>query len=292
MLLGFDCFGTENNLIYETNNRLTNMYELELKNCIVDKLEIRTRTDIPFSTNKTEWDIDFIANGDFHGDLEAGNIDNGGVFVEHIIFKKRKTVDSQWVTAYVMDYTSAIRYYSYIDKLVQSNEEYEYAIVPMTANVEGEYTTATIDCSFDGTWICDKESGYKLFYNLEYGDIESVVPATAIETFNQYPTVIYGSSDYSKGNIKAVVMTDNDVDKGIISPKEERILRSNLIKFLKNRKPKILKDASGRFYIVSTLNARETPNNSVAQSIGSVSFDFIEVGDATSVDDLQNNNLG
>jgi hypothetical protein len=261
MFIGLNFFGSQDNLVYETNNRLTDIYRLELTNIIVDEMEIRTDTSIPFSTDKSEWDYDFIAKAEFKGNLEAGNIDNGGIPVEKIVFKKRKSIDLIWQTVCTMTFDTLIKYYTYIDRMVQATEEYEYAIIPVTANVEGEYTVASIECSFDGSWICDRDTGYKLFYNLEYGDIDHVLPSTVVETFYQYPTIVNGIQDYAKGNVKAVIMTDDDIENGTITPRDERILRENLIKFIKNRKPKILKDSSGRYFIVSTLNPNFQPMN-------------------------------
>jgi hypothetical protein len=51
------------------------------------------------------------------------------------------------------------------------------------------------------------------------------------------------------------------------------------MKFLKNKKPKILRDSAGRYYLISiTGNPKEIPNNGLQGSIAEVDFQFVEIG--------------
>ncbi len=280
MIIGLDTYGDEE-MIHQITNPIANIYRLELQNCVVDTIKIDSDGSLPYSSLKEEWLYSTVFLADFKNNLEAGNIDNKGLPIEYIQFKKRNIDDLAWETIITLPFNSLETIYTFTDRLVQSTEQYEYAIIPITASVEGEYTSANIECSFEGTWLCDRVDGYQLLYNLQYDAIENVVPSKVFNPLSQYPIVVYGENDYKKGSIKSLVLSNNY--DGKINPRQERLTREQLMKFLKNKKPKILKDYAGRYYVVSVIgNPQEFPNNNLSQTISDVSFDWVEIADPQS----------
>jgi hypothetical protein len=289
LILGLDFYGNTNSAVFQTINVVNNIYRLELSKCIIDEIEVELDTSLPYSNVKETWQYSTVLLADFNNSLEAGNIENGGVPIEYIAFKKRKATDLVWQDVAIMPYSTATKLYQYIDNLVKATEDYEYAIVPITAGVEGEYLIADITCSFDGTWVIDKNTAYQLIQNVQYTNIDNAIQNSVLETFAQYPIVVYGQTDYHKGTISSYIVTQQTIDNGNIDVQSERINREQLLNFFNNRKPKILKDGAGRYFLVTLLNVKEVPNNNQGQATTSVSFDFVEIGDAEDTTTLANN---
>jgi hypothetical protein len=264
--------------------------KVKLNNMELDEIFATSDTSID-NFLRQEWDENTLFLGKFENSLEAGNVDNNNIPIEYLIIKKRKKTDLTWQDIYKITFDINISKYEYIDNLVQANQTYEYALVPVTANVIGEFISAEVKCEFDGTFVVDKNESYQFLYNLEYGDIINNSPATVINTFSKYPTVLYsGEIDYKSGKIKSLVLSNDFIDSGQVDYISNRTLTDNLIKFLKNKKPKILKDASGRYYMIAVLGEpTESPNNVLNQSISEVSFSWVECGDANDAQTLIDN---
>ncbi|MBT9151381.1 MAG: hypothetical protein DDT40_01574 [candidate division WS2 bacterium] len=81
-----------------------------------------------------------------------------------------------------------------------------------------------------------------------------------------------------------MVITDRAMATGAINARDERLNRERLMSFLKDRRPKVLKDGAGRMYMVAIVAPREIPNNNLAQGICDIEFEWIQVGDLQSID--------
>jgi hypothetical protein len=243
---------------------------------------------------KEEWGYDSIILANFANTLEAGNIsNNNGMPIEYIRFKKRKINELEWVVVSNIPYNALEHIYSIQDRLCQSTEEYEYEVVPVTSGMEGKESTTKITCDFEGLWLVDKNQGVQFNYDLEYSDIEHVTKVATFEPLqSQYPYTQTTATDYKQSSISATIISadtlnGNNTDGKQINIRQERLLRESIFTFLKNRKPKILKDGNGRYYMVMILGSpREKPMNELQGAIVGTQFDWIEVGDAFNNDTL------
>jgi hypothetical protein len=296
LFLGLDFYG--DNIAYNTEIVISNIYNIQLMKSIVDEIKIDDTIANYTNSAKEEWSYDTVLLGDFKDQsLEAGNIDNKGVAVEYIRFKKRRKSTLEWMNVADINYNRLEQLYSYVDRFVQSTEEYEYAIVPLTSNIEGEESTIEVYCEYDGLWLVDRSQGVKFFYNLEYSEIENVTKVGLFEPLqSKYPYTQTNATDYHSGSVSATIISDStlsgDTNGRQINIRQERLLRESIFAFLKNRKPKILKDGNGRYYLVMILGSpRELPNEDVAGAIANIEFEWIEIGDANNSIDMKNANL-
>jgi hypothetical protein len=71
----------------------------------------------------------------------------------------------------------------------------------------------------------------------------------------------------------------------------ERLFRENVLKFLNDGKPKLLKTASEGLFLVRLTNLSFTPNKSLGRMIYNFSCEFTEIADASSTSNISMNNI-
>ena len=290
LILGYDSFLPKYSDVSLPSN---GYYRLELQNAIFDAIEGFDDISKIYSSAKEEWSYNCIINGEFRNDLEAGNIDTNGQDVKYILFQKRKIDELQWNTIAKLDYDKAIKLYQIMDYYIENAQPYEYCIVPLTATVQGDRSEVVeITPDYDGIWLTDSQNNIKLFYNLEQGDVEFTKPRSSTETLGgKYPIVTYsGNLDYKKGTVRAMVLSDASMG-GEIDIYQEKINRNNIVNFLKSWKPKLYRNSTnGEMMMIATINnPKFSHNNDLVGQIGTISFDFEEVGDITNDTDMRNN---
>jgi hypothetical protein len=287
MIIGMDFF---NGSCFNTNIPVGQIYRAEMQDCIIDEVKIDENITVSNLSTKQEWGLDTKLLGKFQNSLEAGNLDNKGMPIEFIIIKKRRKSDLTWSKIKEFNFDKAQKIYEFEDKYVEAGEEYEFALFPVTSNIEGKYTIADIVAEYDDTWLMDKENSVRLIYNLQYGDFDNIIPSTDIETMGgKYPTIAYaGELDYKRGNIQCLLVAKESMN-GITNVRQEKLLRKNVISFLTNKKPKLLKDNAGLYMVVSVKDVKELPQNDLKGQYG-VSFNITEIAD-TDTQSLKDNGL-
>jgi hypothetical protein len=274
----FDCFKTQINT--------SNFTKLQMKNGVFDELFL-DEDILTYSNTKEQWHYKTVIIPKFINNLEAGTAETGGIPIKYIKFQKRKVDELTWLDVGLLPYDFLERLYLFTDKYIQNGYEYEYCALPLTATVTGNrLTSETIKADFDGNYLTDKTNNYKFMYNTELGDIEHIQNYSLQETLNaKYPITTFSNNDYRKGVIKCLFLSNSTIENyGTVDVRQEKNNRSNLMSFLKNRKPKLFRTSSGEYMIVLSLNPRETPNNSVI-GISEVSVDFVEI------DEINNDTL-
>lgn len=296
MIIGYDLFfGQDNSSVFDTVVSLGNINSGILKNGKFDEISFDEDISKVYNNTKEEWDYQFVLDAKFQGNLEAGNIDNKGLQIQQVKFQKRLTDSLIWTDVGILDYSTLQTVYTFIDKYVKNNFEYDFCVVPLTSGVTGKRTTASITPEFQGVFLCDKDTQFQLFYNMEIGAFEHVNPSTILEPLNsKHPIVQYSVLDYQKGNIKALVLSADTIalNGDSINIRSEKINRDALMKWLKNHKPKIYKASNGDFMIISVVdNPTVTPNNDFEGAIADVSFNFVEIDDVERNGALTENGL-
>ena len=278
MFIGFDTFcGIEP---LNTFNVVSNFTSVSLGHTTVDEILIDESTEGTITTTKQEWDYYTALLALFQNNLEAGTLGNSGVPVEFLKIRKRRSEQLVWTDVITIPFNPDQSVYSFIDRIVQSSVLYDYVVVPETNNVIGSAFQEQIESAFDGTFLVNNTHSYQLLYDLEYDPIENVSPSAVIDTFSKYATVTYaGQVDYQRGSIKCLVLSDQTVSTGQIDARQERLNKDNLMRFLKNKKPKVLKDTSGRYMMITIVgNPQEIPNNALGQRVSGAQFEWVEVG--------------
>lgn len=265
---------------------------VELTNGIFSHWNVTRDITVPYSPDEpTAWDYLTIMDANFNGTIEAGNVGYDLSQIEGIKVKRRKVDDYNWITIKyipVGDLEEDLAF-SLNDNTAQNGIEYEYAFVPVVSGIEGNYITNTIKSNFDGVFICDKDIIYKFYAGVNYGTNQRVQKIGVFEPLGRkYPVVISNSLiNYETGSFSGTVLpndylTNKDLDK--ISMVKER---KDLLDFLTNKQPKILKDWNGNIWLmVITGNPNVSFQRDSAMKIADVSANWTEIGDYNNQKDL------
>lgn len=287
-LIGYD--SVAGSTVFDSNFSSHDYTEVEIKDVIIDEADA-TLGNKDFSIEKEYWDYNSVFLATFNNTLEAGNLNMGDMDVDALRFKKRKKGELQWLLIDEVKYDKTALSYSILDRLARSNIEYEYALVPVVNGVEGEAITSSITAQYDGLWIVDAKESYNLFCEVDYSDIKH---NTNIETItlldNRYPIVVRGENDYVSGSISARLLSMESWQQHAMDYNAELKLKDNLSKFLKNGKPKILKNDKGRYYLVVTSNLTEKPY-ALDNASTTLDFNWVEIGDASDLETLVSSGL-
>lgn len=291
LFLGRTFCGSRNSLDY-TATSLNNINHVIIKEGIYDDLYITKNIDTEMSIpyQEKEWDFDTILNAHFNGDLEAGNISIVLEQVSSMKLKRRQIGTNSWVTLYEFPiYDEDDINFSYIDKYVKAKVEYEYAIIPIINNNEGNYNINNIKTWFDGIFIVDKKNNYSTRLNIDISTQKNK-PTTVVNTLGRkYPFVIQnGENNYYSGSVTAEFYKNkNNCDFDI---ENSYIYREEFMDFLYNGKPKLLKNDDGRMWMISVIDSSPENKDTHPDKI-STSFNFTEIGDSNSQIDLYSNNF-
>jgi hypothetical protein len=280
ILIGVSIFSFDDLGMFQTNNGIGVPTSIDFTNSIIDEVHIKEDTNTTFTPEKEVWLPSTIALAKFQGDLHYGNFTLYGLEITTLKFRKRKTNELKWITFGSLPFSKDINTYEIIDRLIESGEEYEYAVLPTTSTIEGDMKKAIITTEFEGMFISDKDSYYKLIYNYNLGDINFNSQNSLIETLgNTYPTIMYSSSNFQSGSLQCMLVSDSTITTGgSIDIKVEKALRRQIMTFLTNKKPKVLRDSSGNFMIINILNTpRLIPHNELNQQLYDLFFEFVEV---------------
>lgn len=285
MIIGYSFFGTKNNLIFQTP-RIHNEYnKLELSNGVYDEIYIDEDLTYDSSIIKPNtWSYTTVLDALFQNSLEGGSVVANGLKIESILIQKRKSGELYWDSIQLIPYESGEKtLYEAIDRYVQNDYSYEYSIVPISSDVTGNRTISNETLvSFEGNFITDKDNNFQLIYDFEQGNLEHNNPSNVFEPLNStFPIVSYSNIDYRSSSISCLIITDSSLD-GKLNIRDQNNQRQKVIAFLKNKKPKVLRLASGDIMIIAiTGNPSEEPNNGLT-GLSKVTFSFVEVGNVDS----------
>ena len=182
--------------------------------------------------------------------------------------------------------------FSFTDQTASDEQDYEYALVPVVGDVEGGYLTVSATSTFDGVFLTDGTDIYKFYADVAYGNFQQTQKVNAHEPFGRkYPVIVSnGATNYMAGSMSGMVLAGDYLRTGVIDRRAIANERDTLLKFLTNKKPKILKDWNGNIWMVAIVdNPSVTYYDGSGMGLMNVSMTFMEVGDATNANDLATN---
>lgn len=282
-LIGFDAVGGYTG--FDANASSYGFSEVEVADVIVDDLAIDAGYK-EFVIEKGEWQSNTVLLATFNSTLEAGNLSMGEMEVDTLRFKKRKKGELEWLLIDEVSYSQEQLHYEIRDRLARSNIEYEYAIVPVSGEVEGEIITNSIVAMYEGLWVVDANNSVNIFCEVDYGTINHNTNTNVFEMLdNRYPIVITGELDYVSGSISGRLLSMDSWREHRMMYNAEYDLRTYVFNFFKNGKPKIMKNNTGRYYLINISDVKEKPYELDNASV-TVSFNWVEIGDAEDLDTL------
>lgn len=293
IFLGYD-FLRDRYCWQPTPTDFTNINNIRIENGIYDRLNITKDVSFDYTTELPgEWNLQTQLDATFDGNIRAGNIGYILAQISSIKVKRRVKGTFDWITLFTVPINEItdvdfVRY----DYIAKNNETYEYAIVPVIGNTEGEYSINSIKSEFYGIFITDNKLSYKFLEGASYSGNERSNQTGIYEPYgSKYPVVIKnGALSYDKGTLTGTVIT---FDANQELDREETIKRLKAIEnFLTEPTGKVLKDFNGNIWLVSiTDNIPVTYYSEVGMGFAQVSFNWNEIGSATDSSDLYYNNL-
>lgn len=293
--LGYNFCGDGNSLD-PTPTNINNITNTRLQNGIFDHFNV-TR-NVVFDYNSiipTDWDLDTVMNADFKGNASAGNVSQVVTGITSVRVKRRIKGTFDWITIKQIPISkSEDLNFIVTDNLNAYNTEYEYAFVPVMEDVEGSYIIESILSKFEGVFVCDIDTVFKFHAGIEYNNNTANQQVGVFQPYNRkYPIIVSNSLiNYQTGSIGGWVLPDDFDDNR--QPNRTDITKEKevLLKFLLNKKPKIIKDMNGNSWLVYfTGNPTLSYDNNYGQGMVKVNAEWTEVGDPNDKTDLYENGL-
>lgn len=269
------------------------MTNTRISNAIFDHLNITKDVLKDFGVTFPSWDFDTILDCDFNGNINGGNVDFILDQIKSIRIKRRKTGEFNWVTLKEIPINSldSLKFIER-DNLSPSGYEFDYSIVPvMSDDTEGDANITSILTKFDGVFICDTNTIMKLYSKITMNrtSMQSVGELQPIGS--RYPILMHNSDvDYEKGTIGGTVLSSDFLDTKKVDPISIVDNTKGLISFLKNKKPKMIKDWNGNIWLVM-ITGNPTINTTASTGVNDISFEWTERGQYDNQSDLYINNF-
>lgn len=275
----------------------SNVTNSQLENGIYDYLDISKDVKTSYNIEEPSWGYDTILDCDFNGNIAGGNVSYTLEQLSSIQIKRRLYDPSNlnWTVLGDIEVVNERSIeFTMTDNLMPNGYTIEYAIVPIINGAEGLYITDKVESKFNGVYICDLDTMFKLYANVEYGDITNNQSIGVVETIgSQYPTIIRNNKiDYKKGSVKGKLLGANFETTRKINRNDVVTQINNYEKFLKNGKAKIIKDWNGNVWLITVVGAPTTTYDSnYGMGIASTNFEWVEQGKYSNQEDLYINGL-
>ena len=293
--LGYN-FCRDGNALDPTPTDINNINYTRVQNGIFDHLNVSKDAEFDYSSIiPTKWDANTIMDANFEGNISAGNVAVVAANVTSVRVKRRVKGTFEWITIREIPITKPEDLSFVIaDNLNAYNVEYEYAWVPMTNDVEGNYIIESILSQFQGVFICDVNNIFKLQAGVEYNNNDANQQVGVFQPYNRkYPVIVSNSLiNYQTGTISSWVLPEGFEDSKSLDRLEITKEKEAILNFLMNKKPKIIKDTNGNNWLVYfTGNPSMSYNNNYGQGMVRVNAEWTEVGDPNDKTDLYENGL-
>lgn len=291
----FDFFKDAGSLTSKLNPG--NMAGVTIKDGVFDEVYLSKNAD-DFKTDNTSWTDDTLIYVDFNNqDTSGGNLPYVLANIAYFRLKRREVGTFEWTGLYEHYFTDINDInFVYIDRYAKGNNtEYEYCITPVSAEgIEQTYNTIKIKSHFEGAVICDKNISYHILLEPAVDSTTRNREGTIVVTMNnKYPFVFYGSNaNYYSGEFSGVAI-DYDVEGNLENfwkPDNSVDYRDKMVDWLTNGEPKILKMHDGRIWMIN-INGNVTLDSGEHFKKVRVGFEFVEIGDPASTEDLYNNDF-
>ena len=289
-LLGYN-FAGDVNALDAIPVHMDNITSTTIKNGLMYELNVTKDTSFDYTTAlPTGWDDNTIMSTDFDGNIQAGNLTGLVESITSIRIKRRVKGETEWITIHEMPVTD-VSDLSFViaDNLNLNYTDYEYAWVPMSQSIEGEYTIQEITSQFDGVYVCDADSIYKFYEGVQYGATDTIQQIGVFAPLGRAKPVVIsnGITNYDTGELSGMVMPSDYLKTGKIDRQEIVQRRKEIVNFFTNKRAKIIKDWNNNAWLViCTGNPNTSYENNYGMGLVTVSMPWTEIGDPKSREDL------
>lgn len=290
-LCGYDLYSSTNSL--NPNPTCQNIIDaVKIQNAVFDYVYSTYNTGITIDSAPT-WDFSTIMLAQFVNTLSAGNLSETLNSIEAVTVVRTDVDTGDRVVVYRKNIKSpTIDEFNFIfkDFACGYNKKYSYSVVPVlkTGATSSTIETDPVITKFKHVFLSDNTYTYKMIADIQYGNATQKINIGTFEPIGRkYPVCVSNAlTNYQMGSLKSKVIA-NYFDLKEFNRYEITKQKDEILKFLTNKSPKILKDANGNMWLISITGAPVIEyDNNYGAGIMNVSFNFVEIGDATKSVDL------
>ena len=300
MIIGYDFFGKDfHGNIFDTAISTSELDEVTVGAGLWDEIFVSVDTTIDDYEEKPDlWQLKTIMDAKFQNNLEAGSFGAGGNVVDTLqLYRRDINKSSKQLLVGMFPYNPEYNVYSFVDRLAENLANYEYSIVPIAGDIMGDLMKANNPAyvEYDGVFLSNIDNNFKIEFDIKQGSVTHNTNFSEMQTLNgRYPIIVKGNQNYRTGNISFLPVSDEQIShRGRnISPRTERELRDNIVKFLQSDGAKLVRNSSGDMKLVAVHNVQEVPREGVVEDLSDISFDYVEVGKLEDNDLAKNGLLG
>lgn len=270
---------------------INNISTVSLSNGIYDEIYVSSATEEYDPNNKPEWGVNTKLYAHFNGNLSAGNVEYTLDTLSALRVKRRPLGSYDWITIHeITDITDVSQVNIVFYDRTCAAIDYEYALVPLINDVEGEYVIQQFKPEFVGVFIVDRSKIYSTVLSINsVGELlpqRNFASASVNPIDSKYPVVFYnGMANYESSSLTASwVLFNNETCQWEFNNNWR--YRKELKDTLTNGSPKILKYEDGRAWLIAIVN------NSITESADGhpdnvlTTFAWEEIGSLDSSNDL------
>lgn len=269
--------------------------EISLTNGTFDHLYVGKNVNEEVVVTNNEWTEDTLLSAPFDENLDAGNSGFSLRNTDTVIIKRREKGTVDWITIFVkpIKYIEDFKFI-FFDRYAKGNTDYEYILCSTCNGIENSYVIKEVYSQFHGFFVVDSNNSYGTFFNVDGGDTQRNAAGEVIPLLNnKYAKVVRNNSaNYDTGTASGVFIKTNRIGEDSCSmdlPGSNKF-RSDIMDFLMNGRPKILKWDDGRIWLIS-VTGYPTDSRVDHELVREISFQFAEIGDCNDPRTLYLNGL-
>ena len=289
--IGLDLYSIGDDVLYCGGD--PSVAAISISNGIYDSVYLSNNADEFDSGNTGEaWTENTLLLADFdRQSLNGSNFEYGSELYSVKLMRREIGYETKpWILLYEQLTGHGNINFVYNDYFARGREtQYEYALVPVLSNgTELPYIKTTVNSVFYGAVITDGTTTYQILLDPEITETDRNRKSSVVTTLNKkYPFVFFGGeSNYTSGSFSGTAIRYLGNDQ--FDPAHSHWYREELIDWLTNGEPKILKIEDGRIWMV-VVNGNVKASNSEHPDKVSLSFDFTEIGNVNSDSDMKEN---
>lgn len=286
MVMGYNAIGQR--MVTRSVSGVENITTVNVSNASFDDL-YATKIDESIKPEQIippdEWDSATYFHAKMNGTIYSGNAEFSVNNTTNILVKRRKKGEFKWFTIFDIPATKAEDYkFTVIDPYAPQGD-LEYAIVPIINGFESEYSIGEIYYNFVGLMLLEKENSIWTAADISISENKNAQIGVANTLAGKYPFVFYnGENNYFSGDVSATFI---DFSEDCVMPETDKIHKyyANVMEFLNNKKPKIMKYDDGRIRLIAiTTPPNDTQTNNYNKH--TISFSYTEIGSVYSNKDM------
>jgi hypothetical protein len=285
VIIGYNFMGYEHGgSVWDTPICTDMLDELELNEGTYDEVYVNLDVTTPSNTAKpTIWTVTTIMDSKFTGDLDGGSIGAEGFKITSIQLYRSIYGTGKWDAVGQFKYDEEFNMYDYVDRYVQNGAVYQYAIVPVANEVQGDKLISDrVGASYEGIFITDKKENRRFDYDISLGEVVYNTTSALNQPLNSgFPIVTFGQSKYRSGNLSVLPLSDDTIalaGSGV-DKLAEQINRQEWLDFINNGRAKVLRMDNGVLMLIVTQNATASHKEGMLKDLASLTFDYVEVGE-------------